>query len=299
MNKPIYVETNIHSDMDTLWEATQNPKQHEKWDLRFTSINYLPKEEGKPQYFSYQTNIGFGLKIKGWGKSSGNRNTDDGTRTSSLHFGTDDKWFIIKEGRGYWQYKPKGNGVTFLTQYNYDVNFGRAGKWFDKLLFRPLIGWATALSFDVLKRWLEKGDAPATQYLRFFTSTIIAWLFAFVWIYHGLIPKLIFLHPEEVIPIIHLLPVSFGGAERLVILLGVAEIAFGLLWLFYKKRRILYLLQWFIFLLMTLFIAIANPRAFIQPFNPLTFNMSLLVLSVIGWMLSKDIPSASGCKRRR
>lgn len=66
MNKPIYVETNIHSDMDTLWEATQNPKQHEKWDLRFTSINYLPKEEGKPQYFSYQTNIGFGLKIKGW-----------------------------------------------------------------------------------------------------------------------------------------------------------------------------------------------------------------------------------------
>ena len=64
----------------------------------------------------------------------------------------------------------KQNGVKFLTQYDYDVNFGRAGKIADKFIFRPLIGWATALSFDVLKRWLEQGEAPRSQYIRFFST---------------------------------------------------------------------------------------------------------------------------------
>ena len=170
MSKPIYVETIVQSEMEKIWEATQDPKQHEKWDLRFTSISYLPKEEGEPQRFSYKTKIGFGLQIEGWGISSGSKDSEDGTRTSSLHFGTDNKLSIIKEGRGYWQYKPVERGIAFITQYNYDVNFGKFGQWFDRLVFRPLIGWATALSFDVLKRWLETGESPAFQFRRFFLN---------------------------------------------------------------------------------------------------------------------------------
>lgn len=44
-NKPIYVEIDINTSMDNLWEASQNPSLHEQWDLRFSSITYLPKEE--------------------------------------------------------------------------------------------------------------------------------------------------------------------------------------------------------------------------------------------------------------
>lgn len=39
--KPIYVEINIASDIETLWEYTQNPHLHKEWDLRFSDITYL------------------------------------------------------------------------------------------------------------------------------------------------------------------------------------------------------------------------------------------------------------------
>lgn len=88
-NKPIYVEIDINTSMDNLWEVSQNPSLHEQWDLRFSSIKYLPKEENKPQHFEYKTNIGFGMSVTGWGKSVGTFHSKDGSRTSSLHFGTD------------------------------------------------------------------------------------------------------------------------------------------------------------------------------------------------------------------
>ena len=69
--------------------------------------------------------------------------------------------------------------MKFLTQYDYDVNFGRVGKVADKLAFRPLIGWATALSFDVLKRWLEQGEAPRSQYIRFFSTYLMTTIVCF------------------------------------------------------------------------------------------------------------------------
>ena len=157
--KPIYVEIPIHAKLDDLWEASQNPRLHEQWDLRFSSITYMPKKENEAQRFTYTRTVGPFYKVEGWGKSVGSYQNDE-QRTSSLQFGTDQKLSPIREGRGYWKYEQLDDSVKFLTQYDYDVNFGRAGKIVDKFVFRPLIGWATALSFDVLKRWLEKGEDP-------------------------------------------------------------------------------------------------------------------------------------------
>ena len=238
--KPIYVEISINSDMDKLWDATQKPELHEQWDLRFSSITYLPKEEKEPQLFEYKTNIGFGLNIAGWGKSVGTFHAKDDSRTSSLHFGTDQAISIIREGKGYWKYKPEQNSIKFLTQYDYETNFGAIGRFFDRLIFRPLIGWATALSFDVLKRWIEKGESPSTQYGRFFSHWMITFLFFFVWVYQGLVPKLIMMHPAEVSMTKSLLPVTLNEASNLVTTIGMAEIIFGLIWLLYHhKKRLL------------------------------------------------------------
>ncbi|BDH61299.1 membrane protein [Lysinibacillus sp. PLM2] len=297
--KPVYVEITIDTDMDLLWRATQTPNLHEQWDLRFSSITYLPKKENEPQHFSYKRSLGFGQEIEGWGITVGSYDGKNGERTSSLHFGTDNAISPISEGKGYWKYIPKGNTITFLTQYDYDANFGKLGRWLDRLLFRPLIGWGTALSFDVLKRWLEKGETPSSQYLRFFTNWFITFLFCFIWLYHGLVPKLIFMHPDEISMVRNLAPLSFDSAYWIVFITGIIEVIFGLFWLIYKNKRILLGLQMIGFPLLTLSAIIAQPSSMIHPFNPLTLNLSLLIITIIGFFLSKDVPTATTCKRKR
>jgi hypothetical protein len=297
--KPIYVEIDINAEIEKVWDASQKPDMHEQWDLRFSSITYLPKVEDRPQEFVYSRSVGPFIKVEGWGKSVGSFHKDDGTRSSSLQFGTELWISPIREGRGFWKYEPQKDGVKFLTQYDYDVNFGRAGEVADKLAFRPLIGWATALSFDVLKRWLEKGEAPRSQYTRFFSTYLMTLLFAFVWMYQGLVPKIIGMHIEERAMVGSVLALSEKGIMTSVLLIGIAEVLLGISWLFYRNKKHLFTLQLLLFPLLTIAAIIAVPATAIHPFNPVTFNLSLIVLSMIGLFVSKDIPSARSCKRKR
>ena len=46
----IYVETFIHGPLEEVWWRTQDPGQHERWDLRFSGIKYLPRPDlSQPQ----------------------------------------------------------------------------------------------------------------------------------------------------------------------------------------------------------------------------------------------------------
>ena len=45
MGKPIYVEIAIRAPLDELWRRTQSPDLHQRWDLRFTRIDYLPRPD--------------------------------------------------------------------------------------------------------------------------------------------------------------------------------------------------------------------------------------------------------------
>ena len=52
----IYVEILVRAPMDTLWAHTQTPALHQKWDLRFSRIEYLPKpHQTAPQRFRHTT----------------------------------------------------------------------------------------------------------------------------------------------------------------------------------------------------------------------------------------------------
>jgi len=161
----IYVEIFIDAPIDRVWALTQTPDLHEKWDLRFTEIRYLPRPDpAQPQKFTYETRVGFGLKIRGEGESVGECHSAGGDRSSSLKFRSADAKSLIREGSGYWKYVPMGTGgaaVRFLTQYDYTVRFGAAGRMLDRGVFRPLLGWATAWSFDRLRLWIEEGIEPA------------------------------------------------------------------------------------------------------------------------------------------
>ncbi|MGE8078586.1 DoxX-like family protein [Peribacillus loiseleuriae] len=95
------------------------------------------------------------------------------------------------------------------------------------------------------------------------------------------------------------LPFITDQAEWSVLFIGIAEVLFGFIWLFYQNKRQLFGLQIIIFPLLTFGAILAEPDYLIHPFNPLTFNLSLFTLSIIGFLLSKDIPTTTSCKRQR
>jgi hypothetical protein len=156
----LYIEARIRADLDDLWTRTQEPDRHQRWDLRFTEIDYLPRAEGEPQRFRYATRLLPFLTVAGTGVSAGERERADGTRTSALRFSCRHPLSLLAEGSGYWRYIPDGDGVRFLTGYDYRPRWGAFGALVDRLLFRPLMGWATAWSFDRLRLWLERGITP-------------------------------------------------------------------------------------------------------------------------------------------
>ncbi|WP_327224767.1 hypothetical protein OG229_13545 [Streptomyces platensis] len=156
----LYVEARIRAGLDEVWDRSQLPDRHQRWDLRFSEIDYLPCAPGEPQRFRYATRVLSLLTVHGTGVSAGERNRPDGTRTSALRFSSAHPLSLIEEGRGYWRYVPDGEELRFLTGYDYRPRWGRFGRAVDRLLFRPLMGWATAWSFDRLRLWCERGITP-------------------------------------------------------------------------------------------------------------------------------------------
>ncbi|MCP2243939.1 hypothetical protein [Lentzea aerocolonigenes] len=164
--RALYVEAVIRADLDELWRRTQDPHLHQRWDLRFGRIDYLPKAEpAAPQRFRYSVRVLPGLTVDGTGVSVGERTKPDGSRTSALRFASAHPLSLIRSGAGYWRYVPTSAGIRFLTGYDYQPGWGRLGALADRP-FRLLLGWATAWSFDRLRLWLERGVPPEASLRR-------------------------------------------------------------------------------------------------------------------------------------
>jgi hypothetical protein len=298
---PIYVQIDIAGPIERVWELTQTPNLHQQWDLRFTEINYLPRPDPElPQRFQYITRIGFGLRIVGAGESVGSHDASNGQRTSALKFWSDDSKSLIRKGSGYWKYIPSADeskSVRFLTGYDYEVRFGAAGRWFDRLVFRSLMGWATAWSFERLRLWIEKGIDPAASMrnsLIYFAARITV---AMIWLYQGAAPKLIFREPGEVAMI---LDAGFSNAVALWLRtgLGLTEIAGGaIVIIFWRARWPLWCTVVAMFAA-TADVLLNSPQWMITPFNAATLNLSMLALAVIALLAAQDLPSARHCVRR-
>lgn len=292
----IYVETRIRGSMDEIWRLTQTPDLHERWDLRFTSIAYLNRSgNSESQRFRYSTRIGLGVEIEGWGETVGQR-AADGTRTSALKFGSEDRRSLIRSGSGYWKYEQVKDEVRFITGYDYEVRWGVIGRTFDRLLFRPLMGWATAWSFDRLRLWIEAGVEPHRAARQALIHALAAATLAFVWIWHGVVPKLAGPHPDE---LAMLFEAGVSGAWlRLVTqILGVAELAFGLVFLPLARRRWPWLLTIALMATATVGVLMNSPDRATAAFNPVTFNAVLAALAAIGLLSLRDLPSARRCRR--
>ena len=293
----LYVEIPISSSMDELWEKTQNPELHQRWDLRFTEIEYLPRKTDEPQKFLYRTRVGFGLKIDGKGESTGTRDGDVGGRTSSLRFWSEDPKSLIKVGSGYWKYVPASNVIRFFTWYDYETRFGAIGKVLDKWLFRPLLGWATAWSFDRLRLWIEHGIPPEVSRDRTIVYSIARTTVAFTWLYHGLFPKL--LHHDAIeLDLVRRVGTPVSRLVMAVNLAGWAEILFAaLLFVLWRHKWPL----WLTVILMLIgipVVAVSAPAYLGAAFNPVTLNLGLAALAAIGLIAGRDLPTATRCSRK-
>jgi hypothetical protein len=293
----IYVEIEIRAAMEDVWARTQDPNEHVRWDLRFTDIAYLPRpNEAEPQRFTYATRLAFGLKIEGTGETIGERNSLDGSRASALKFWSDDVKSLITEGAGYWRYVPTPNGVRFLTSYDYRVRYGFVGRIFDMLVFKPLMGWATAWSFDRLRLWLERGTTPEDS-LRFaIVGAVSRIAVGAVWLYQGLVPKIILRHPDELAMLTDA-GVPAATAMMTATTVGWLEVAMGLAVIFFSNR---WLLVATVLLMMgaTLGVAFHSPRYLGAAFNPVSLNLLMAALAFVGIVAGERAPSAGRCKRR-
>lgn len=154
-SRGIYVEVLVRADAETLWQLTQDPDQHARWDLRFSKIVPEAALERGGHRFRYERSLGLHT-IRGTGTAIGERHHLDGSSTSALRFETDDRLSPLRSGRGYWRYVPTREGVRFITGYDYTPGFGDLA---DRVI-RPLVRWMTAWSFDRLRIWAETGVEP-------------------------------------------------------------------------------------------------------------------------------------------
>ena len=293
----IYVEILIRSGMDDLWEKTQDPKLHQRWDLRFSEINYLPRQPGQAQKFLYKTRIGGGLRIEGAGESTGERDDASGHRTSALKFWSDDPKSLIKLGSGYWKYIPGSGGIRFITWYDYRTRFGIIGRIVDRVFFRPLLGWATAWSFDRLRLWLEKGILPEVSRDRAFVYVSSRLMIAFVWLYHGLIPKLIYRNTDE-LSLLRDAGIPNSHLHAAMSSLGIIEVCFALAFVIFWKSRWPLWLTIFGMISALLTVGITSPGFLTAAFNPVTLNLAVTALAVSGLLTGTHLPAASNCRRK-
>ncbi|MDI4647176.1 DoxX-like family protein [Cohnella hashimotonis] len=297
--RPIYVEIDVASDMEALWRHTQQPKLHERWDLRFSEIDYLPKaSSGDDQNFLYLTRIGFGLSIRGTGKSRAPNVSADGVRTSVLAFGADHPLSLIGRGGGYWRYTPlPDGGVRFVTRFDYRTRFGRAGRWLDRLLFRPLFGWATAWSFDALRLWLDRGVPPEESLLRAKLHALSIAVLSLCWAYSGLVPKLLYPAASGELDLLRALGWFPGIEAAMTSALGVCELLVAGTVAFTRSPRLL-TLQAVAVCALTAAALTGTPALLYAPFNPFVLAMLMLAATFAARWTRKGLPSAKRCRRR-
>jgi hypothetical protein len=153
--------------------------------------------------------------------------------------------------------------------------------------------WATAWSFDCLKNWIENGRHPKQAIKAQLTFLISCVVLSLIWIYQGLIPKLLFTNSGELEILKH--AGWFEGHEKKVLtLIAWAEILLGFIILIVHKKSI-HIINILALLLLLGAALVSNTVIFTFPFNPFSLSISMIALSVIAIINFEGLPRASNC----
>jgi hypothetical protein len=111
---------------------------------------------------------------------------------------------------------------------------------------------------------------------------------AFVFLWHGLVPKLIYRNPDEAVMLTDG-GISAAAARMGVTVAGVGEVLLGVVLLLAWRVRSLFLLVIGLMAFATIGVALNSPRFLTHAFNPVTLNLSVAALAASGWVASRDL----------
>lgn len=103
---------------------------------------------------------------------------------------------------------------------------------------------------------------------------------AFVFAYHGLVPKLLRPHPDE-LTVLTAGGISAAHAVTIVMVTGVAEILFALVLLAFWNHRWPIILSIAAMFVALIGVTVNAPHQLSAAFNPVSLNMAVVCLAVI------------------
>lgn len=109
---------------------------------------------------------------------------------------------------------------------------------------------------------------------------------AFIWIYQGLIPKLLGPHADELAMDLAL-GISAHAAKGVAQIAGVSEIAIGVAVLFLRRQKWPLWLTLFSMVALLGYASFTVPRLLLGAFNPVTINVAMAALALIAILLEK------------
>ncbi|WP_303606694.1 DoxX-like family protein [Marinobacter sp. 1_MG-2023] len=115
---------------------------------------------------------------------------------------------------------------------------------------------------------------------------------AFIWFYQGLIPKLLYMHQDE-LAMNMAAGFSRPDAVKLATIGGALEIAMSVAILIFWRQRWPMLLTLFAMIGLLAFVILVQPMLLGAAFNPVTTNVAVAALSIVSLHHLKVIESES------
>lgn len=107
-----------------------------------------------------------------------------------------------------------------------------------------------------------------------------------LWIYQGLVPKILFKATDEQ-RFWHFFHIEESIMYPMINVMGTAEIIFGLLFLYLGKFKFLHYLNILGMLGFSILVLIVYPQYYAYAFNPFVMNVSMAILSLVALRLIK------------
>ena len=114
----------------------------------------------------------------------------------------------------------------------------------------------------------------------------------FIWLWHGLVPKLIVQHPDEALPLTNA-GFSAEAAWMQVYIAGILEMLLALLVVVYWRQRWPLLVTMIGMVAAIVGVALTAPILFLDAFNPLTFSITVGAVATVAWLLHPVVHMSS------
>jgi uncharacterized membrane protein YphA (DoxX/SURF4 family) len=113
-----------------------------------------------------------------------------------------------------------------------------------------------------------------------------------VWFYEGLVPKLLFVRPDQV-ELVRRSGIYFGTPDFFLQLLGAAQVAFALWLLIGFAERLAVAIATLGMWILIVLVALANPAMLTDPYGALIKDLCLTACAYTVWTLSPLIARAA------